>query len=289
MDKKNYPLVSVLMTAYNRGKYIAEAIESVLCSSFTDFELIIVDDASTDTTAEIARSFQKQDLRIRVYENESNLGDYPNRNYAASLAKGKYLKYVDSDDRIEADGLKTLIEGMEQFPEAGFGICSLKPDAEKPFPYVMQPKEAYEYHFFRQRLFHLGPLNVIFVRQAFNNVGGFKPGRMISDTDMWFRMALKYPVVLMGDGIVWQRRHAEQELSLQHKYIFEAEKIKWAYLKDPACGLNSMQLQKIKRNRLKRYAGFIMSGIKRGNILRTISYLKCFRFVSTINVKRLGK
>jgi glycosyltransferase involved in cell wall biosynthesis len=72
-DSPVKPLVSVLMTAYNREKYIAEAIQSVLSSSYTNFELIIVDDRSSDRTVEIARSFEKRDSRIRVYVNEQNL------------------------------------------------------------------------------------------------------------------------------------------------------------------------------------------------------------------------
>lgn len=91
----NPPLVSILMTAYNREKYIAEAIESVLASTYTNFELIIVDDCSADRTLEIAKSYEEKDKRIKIYINEKNLGDYPNRNKAASLAKGVYLKYLE--------------------------------------------------------------------------------------------------------------------------------------------------------------------------------------------------
>ncbi|MEO8414525.1 MAG: glycosyltransferase family 2 protein [Ginsengibacter sp.] len=91
------PLVSVLMTAYNREKYIAPAIESVSASTYNNFELIIVYDGSSNNTVNIAKSFASIDHRVSVYVNEKNLGDYPNRNKAASYAKGKYLKYVDSD------------------------------------------------------------------------------------------------------------------------------------------------------------------------------------------------
>src|SRR5437764_11938447 len=77
------PLLSVLMTAYNREKYISQAIESVLRSSFADFELIIVDDVSKDNTVGIARNYAHQDKRISVVVNEKNLGDYGNRNKAA--------------------------------------------------------------------------------------------------------------------------------------------------------------------------------------------------------------
>ncbi|HEY4875342.1 MAG TPA: glycosyltransferase family 2 protein, partial [Puia sp.] len=113
------PLVSVLMTAYNREKYIAQAIESVLASSYKNFELIIVDDCSSDNTIEIAKKYQQQDSRIKVHVNEKNLGDYPNRNKAASYAKGKYLKYVDADDYIYPAGLELLIQMMAKFQNAG--------------------------------------------------------------------------------------------------------------------------------------------------------------------------
>src|SRR5665647_2829415 len=93
-------LVSVLMTAYNREKYNEEAIESVLTSSYNNWELIIVDDCSKDSTVDIAEKYARLDKRVHVYKNERNLGQFGNRNKAASYAKGVYLKYVDSDDII---------------------------------------------------------------------------------------------------------------------------------------------------------------------------------------------
>lgn len=115
------PVVSVLMTVYNRERYLAAAIESVLNQTFRDFELIVVDDASTDRSVVIARQFE-QDSRVQVYVNDQNLGDYPNRNKAASYARGKYLKYVDADDLIYPHCLGLMVEGMDAFPEAALGI-----------------------------------------------------------------------------------------------------------------------------------------------------------------------
>src|SRR5450631_4104476 len=110
------PLVSVLMTSYNHDEYIAEAIESVLNSTYTNFELIIVDDISKDNSVEIARSYELKDKRIRLFVNEKNLGDYPNRNRAASYAKGKYLKYVDCDDKLFDFSLQYCVQQMEKYP-----------------------------------------------------------------------------------------------------------------------------------------------------------------------------
>ena len=80
------PIVSVLMGAFNRAPLIAPAIESVLAQRFADFELIIVDDRSTDDTLAIARRYERLDGRVRVFVNDRNLGDYPNRNRASTRA-----------------------------------------------------------------------------------------------------------------------------------------------------------------------------------------------------------
>ena len=108
-----YTKVSILTTVYNREKYLAACIESVLSSSYQDWELIIVDDVSKDTSLDIAKRYEQKDPRIKVYVNEKNLGDYPNRNKAASYAKGKYLKYLDADDLINPQGLEVMVHTME--------------------------------------------------------------------------------------------------------------------------------------------------------------------------------
>ena len=84
------PLVSVLITAYNREELLPAAIESAPASSLTDIEAIVCDDASTDKTTAIALAIAQKDNRVRVFLNDKNVGDYPNRNRAAGLARGKY-------------------------------------------------------------------------------------------------------------------------------------------------------------------------------------------------------
>ena len=99
------PKVSILTTVFNREAYLGACIESVQLSGFRDYEHIIVDDRSSDNSVEIANSYASGDPRIKVFVNETNLGDYPNRNQAASHAIGKYLKYVDADDLIYPWGI----------------------------------------------------------------------------------------------------------------------------------------------------------------------------------------
>lgn len=251
------PLVSVLMTAYNREKYIAEAIESVLASTYENFELIIVDDESKDATVSIAKKYEEQDRRVKIYVNEENLGDYPNRNKAASYANGKYLKYVDADDLIYPHGLEILVEMMEQFPDAGWGLCSLEQNKERAFPFVLSPTEAYLYHYTGQGLFHKAPLSSIIKRNVFEEQKGFRNIRMAGDFEMWHRLGLSYHVVLMPHGIVWYREHGDQEVKDYNQYITVYEKIKLDYLKNEKQPLSGDAIKKIfsmeKRKKLKEF------------------------------------
>jgi glycosyltransferase involved in cell wall biosynthesis len=246
------PLVSVLMTAYNREKYIAEAIESVLASTYTNFELIIVDDCSKDKTVEIAEGYAQKDERIKVYINEQNLGDYPNRNKAASYASAKYLKYVDADDYIYPWGLALLIQMMEKFPDAGWGLCSLEQFIKKPFPFELTPREAYEYNYFGPGLFHKAPLSAIIKRKVFEQTNGFSSLRMVGDFEMWHRLAQTYNVVLMPHGIVWYREHGEQEITSYKNFTSVYEQVKIRYLKDENCPLEKKDIQKILFNDKKK-------------------------------------
>ena len=212
------PLVSVLMTAYNRENYISEAIESVLASTYTNFELIIVDDQSLDRTLEIAESYKVNDSRIKVFQNQKNLGDYPNRNKAASYAQGKYLKYVDADDQIYPYGLEQLVFYMEQFPEAGYGLCSLEQDKEWVYPFCLSPKEAYNRHYIQKLpLFHKAPLSAIIKKDTFQKMGGFANVRHYGDLDMWHRLSKYHYVVLMPHGLVWYRTSDGQEATIRQK------------------------------------------------------------------------
>jgi glycosyltransferase involved in cell wall biosynthesis len=207
----DHPLVSVLMTAYNREKYIGEAIESVLASTYPNFELVIVDDASTDRTVEIAKAYASLDQRIRLYENGKNLGQFENRNLAARLSNGKYLKYLDSDDLLYPTGLEVLVSMMERFPDAGYGLCSLIQDDSRVYPFLLTPGQAYERHFIEKvQLFHKAPLSSIIKRAAYDKVGGFTNPQGEGDYEMWLQLSLQHDVVLMPDGVVWYRVHDEQ-------------------------------------------------------------------------------
>jgi glycosyltransferase involved in cell wall biosynthesis len=205
-------MVSILMTSYNREKYIGSAIESVLRQTYQNFELIIVDDSSTDRTVDIANHFATLDKRVSVYMNKFNLGDYENRNTAVSYASGKYLKFVDADDLVYPHTLDLMVSAMEQFPDAAYGFCyyGVQNDLH-PFPYQLLPAESYKLHFFNSGLFYAGPGGAIIRRDIFNTVGGFSGKRYVGDYELWIKMSALHNTVLFWPGLLWWRKHDEQE------------------------------------------------------------------------------
>ena len=220
------PIVSVLTTVYNREKYLAACIDSVLASSYQDWELIIVDDVSTDTSVAIAKTYEQKDTRIKVYINDKNLGDYPNRNKAASYAKGKYIKYLDADDLIYPRGLEVMVHTMEQFPEAGLGISQKVAEDVKPYPFIMQPKETFKREFLMRGVLGPGPTGTIIRRDAFEKLGGFTGTRYIGDTEMWCKLALVYPVVKIQDELTFWRQHDDQQIVMEQ---LDLNVIGWRY------------------------------------------------------------
>lgn len=104
-------MVSVVMPAYKASSFIGEAIRSVIAQTYRDWELIIVDDCSTDNTAEVVSSFAERDSRIQLIKSEVHSGGYPSipRNKGIESAKGRFIAFLDADDIWEPDKLESQI------------------------------------------------------------------------------------------------------------------------------------------------------------------------------------
>lgn len=213
------PLVSVLMTAFNRSKYINDAIESVLSQTFTDFELIIVDDNSSDDTYVKARSYAANDKRIRLFRNEFNLGQFENRNKAATLSKGEFIMYVDSDDTIANDAIFYIYDIFMKFPNASFAsICH---DKTILLPRIMSPLEVMSRHFFEKSTLHIGPGGTAIRRSLFNKIEGF-PTKYGPVGDMYYNIcaASISSTILLPYNYLNYRRHDNQEINNKLNYLY---------------------------------------------------------------------
>jgi glycosyltransferase involved in cell wall biosynthesis len=113
---KNQPRLSIGLPVYNGEKFLKEAIESLLAQTFADFELIICDNASTDKTEEICRTYATKDERIRYYRNERNIGCAPNFNRVFELSTGEYFKWAAYDDLHAPDFISRCIEILDKDP-----------------------------------------------------------------------------------------------------------------------------------------------------------------------------
>ena len=109
----NNGLVSIIMPSYNTANYIGESINSVINQSYKNWELIIVDDCSTDNTDEVIKDFLK-DSRIKYLKNKENSGAAISRNKALRMAKGEWIAFLDSDDLWNHKKLEKQIKFMEQ-------------------------------------------------------------------------------------------------------------------------------------------------------------------------------
>jgi len=124
MNKETVPRVTVGMPVYNGEKFIKYAIESILNQTFTDLELIISDNASTDSTEEICKFFAAKDARIRYYRNASNIGLFKNYDRLVDLARGEYFIWHPYDDVRAPEFLRNAVEFLDNNPS--FVLCFAK-------------------------------------------------------------------------------------------------------------------------------------------------------------------
>ncbi|MFD2515647.1 glycosyltransferase family 2 protein [Pontibacter locisalis] len=264
------------MTAFNREKYIGEAIKSVLASNYVNWELIITDDCSTDATFKIAQSYEQQDKRIKVYKNEANLGDYPNRNRAASYAKGEYLMNVDSDDLLHKGTMDKCLNLFRKYPLASFGIYCPNYSSD----HLLSPVQAISKHFFEKPLLLIGPGGTIIKNKFFKQLGGF-PTKYGPANDGYYNLnaASQTHTVLIPFELVYYRRHEGQEINNKYAYLYN----NYLYLND---ALRNIELHLkasekrfiIKKNKRRFLTNIVNFYLETKDWSRTTAALKTAKF-----------
>jgi glycosyltransferase involved in cell wall biosynthesis len=265
------------MTSYNREKYISESIESVLKQDHEDFEFIIVDDASEDSTWDIIQKYANQDSRIRAFKNTTNLGDYPNRNIAASYANRKYIKYLDSDDILHPGSLSHLVKTMELNPTIPIGLIGIGMGLDKFECIVSSPENTFLQIFFRGKIIGCGPSYSIIRNDEFKKLGGFSRKRHLSDLELWLKVLSRYPVCLFDESLVYWRKHEHQEFTIGEKtnyHLFNSLHLYLNALKNTNCPLSNEDAYMAIRNLKNRYSRNILSSFMTGHIVYSIRLFK---------------
>lgn len=186
------PLVSVITPAFNAEKYIAATIESVLAQTYSDWELIIVDDGSTDRTAEIVKNYTARDSRV-VYVFQKNAGQSAARNAALMHSHGVYIAFLDADDLFNPEKLEVQTTFLEKNPLCGVCYCRIahffNDDPEKFFTFdVPHPSGNLFQDLLRSNF--INPLSVVLRKNLLDQVGGFNPSfRRVDEQYLWLKLA----------------------------------------------------------------------------------------------------
>lgn len=242
------PLVTVAMVTYNSAAYVGTAIESVLSSSYTHFELLIADDCSKDNTWEIVSSYR--DRRIRAIRNETNLGEYPNRDQCVRLAKGDYLIFIDGDDLVYPHGLEFMTRMLHAFPECGMALMTWFRN-NLFYPVMLSSEKFFIGEYFGHGFLGTAFSNVLFRTAALRAAGGLDTAYRCGDDYIRYQIALKHPSLLINDGLTWWREtpgQASQQHQRSGQLFIDSIRLKLEVLGHQACPLPAVLIEKAKAN-----------------------------------------
>lgn len=200
---KENPLVSAIIPVYNYDRYLGEAIESVLSQTYRNFEVIVVDDESTDQSAEVARSYADRGVR---YCHQTHAGIGPARNTGVEMAQGDFLAFLDADDRwpeekterqlqaFESDPMLDMVFGqavqLQNGPEWEAGIKDKNAPAASMVPGMVAG-------------------TMLVKRAAFSRVGEFPGGLKVGEFIDWYSRAVGLQIrsLVLPDLFLWRRIH----------------------------------------------------------------------------------
>ncbi len=204
---KESPLVSVIIPVYNYDRYLAEAIESVLGQAYQNLEVIVVDDGSTDQTAEVAKSFAGKGVR---YCHQVHAGIGPTRNKGVELARGDFLSFLDADDRWPLEKVERQFRAFENdsMLEMVFGQAL-----------QVQNGPAWEAAVKDKSLTVAGmvpgmvPGTMLIKRDAFARVGEFRDGLKVGEFIDWYARAVELNVrsLVLPELLLWRRIHGSNQ------------------------------------------------------------------------------
>ena len=201
------PKISVVMPVFNGEQYLKESIESILCQTFTDFEFIIVDDQSTDSSWQIIQEYAAKDSRIAAVKNNGIKGCWSARNLGWDLAKGKYLAIMDSDDISLPERLQKEFDFMEQNPD--IDICGTwMKNFGKDTKTVSFPTSKQE---IRDQLFFINSISQPTVIMRLSSVPNIRYENTVTeDYELWCREIDNLNFANIPEVLLLYRRHSAQ-------------------------------------------------------------------------------
>jgi len=214
-------MFSVIIPLYNKADHIRKAVHSVLHQTFTDFELIVVNDGSTDGGLDRIKCLK--DERIKIFS-QQNAGVSAARNNGVKEATHDYIAFLDADDWWDARYLNEMNNLINNFPEAGlYGAKYREVKNGRQREAIIRLdhtfKEGYIHYFeayAKTNWMPLFPSSAVMPKRVFDEMGGFKPLlKLGEDFDLWVRVALKYKVAYLNKPLVYYN----QDVDMSHKGV----------------------------------------------------------------------
>jgi glycosyltransferase involved in cell wall biosynthesis len=206
------PAVSVIIATYNRATFLRETIESILQQTFQGFELIVVDDGSTDDTRTIVERFGP---RIQYYY-QPNQGPAAARNYGVRRARAPWIAFQDSDDICSSDHLESLFGYVREHPECGmaFGNGAYLEGPQHDRETIIPKRKSQRFETNGVHLIDLFEKSVVRLQaaiistRAYESVGGMDASlRICDDLDLFFRLCMRYPIKYLNRVVFFYRKH----------------------------------------------------------------------------------
>ena len=202
------PLVSIVTPVYNGSQYLSEAIESALAQTYKNFELLIVNDGSTDNSSDIIRPFLK-DSRV-IYIEQKNAGVAAARNTALKQARGKYIGFLDQDDLWLKNKLEVQVAVLDQ--DANVALVHSRHDVidnqgnTTDYDLISRVSGYCFKDMFKEN--RIAVLTVLIRKTIFNEIGLFNEQLTgVDDYEMWLRITLKYPIKYIDQSLASYRFH----------------------------------------------------------------------------------
>lgn len=203
------PRVSVIIPVFNAARTVEQAIDTIRAQTFTDFEIVAVDDGSTDGSIEILRRYGDV---VKILKQE-NRGPSAARNLAIANSSGEYLAFLDGDDWWKPEFLATMTEALEHDPQAVLAYCDLQlvDSLGRPFPTALRMSDGHAptVEEMLDRLWPIVPSGVVVRRATLDSVGGYPESlRAFEDVYLWLLLREKGPFIYVPESLaVWRFAH----------------------------------------------------------------------------------
>lgn len=247
------PLVSVCIPTYNYGKLIPDAVRSVLSQSCSDFELIIVDNASTDATADLIKTFTDSDPRIRFFRNAVNVGIVKNFNLALQYAKGRFVKMLCADDLLAPSALEKSLALIQSDPAVSLVTTGrlLVDSRLRPVGYLSYCSKGGSTDggkVIDRCLFgtnYVGEPSAVLFRREQALPGFDESYPHLLDLAMWFRLLEQGKLACTPEPLVYIRQHKDQVTKDNRRtgqVVQDKKRILSAYLTKPYVRKTALRL-----------------------------------------------